>query len=145
MDNDGYFDCALTSYEVLIPGDFDCEICTFEWLWKKDPTKIDIRRSCSDFHSLHKTIGSYTRNANALNYHTKEKAQDFLDHLNKKKEFEERSWSWVLMIASFLLALILTIVCCLFCSKKRDMYYDMDSHFNRNIALHLTQESRDYY
>lgn len=145
LDVNGFFDCNNSDYSIMIPENFECEICTFEWVWQKDPTKKEYRRSCADIYSIHKLSRQNGANPQFLMFSDQQKAQTFLDKTYGIQDLQNNSFGWVLLISSIVLTLILLTVCFIFCSKKRNMYSDFDSEYNRNVALHLTQESRDFY
>ena len=139
-DGTGWFQCNSKKYEIFVPENAKCEICTFEWRYK--PVKaIEHNSICVDTWAnqiweedhntkLPRTMMRFTQQSDA---------QNFLDNLEGKRTFGEGVGEWVMMISSLVLSFIVLISCCVFCGKRRVSFlHILDlNEFNLKIGVAL--------
>ena len=137
IDAEGFFNCSQTSYKVILPDKLNCQICTFEWLWKL-PESQDTRRMCSDHFSKDLgfqtvaqtarstdlktgslTVGGPQNTVPTKRFNDISEAQRYLDEVEGRHEAEENPYAWILAIGALLFLLLLMANCCYFFFKSR--------------------------
>ena len=118
--SEGWFKCATKKYRFFVPDNLTCELCTFEWSYKKLGSQSS-NSICADTwaNSIWYSDDNVSVPRPNMRFERRSQAQDLLDDIEGKSTFGDGAGEWIVMIASLVVGLVLTLTCCVFCGKRR--------------------------